>query len=240
MSKKCPKCDSPINIDSKAGIFIRKSDRRKVQRFKNKHCSHSFSKATFQKCYRQKKRHLNGIIFKLYCSGVSLRRIARLLSINRKTVVRKIAFLAKIKKEQNLKKFSSLSKIKRIQFDDLETIEHTKCKPLSVSLAVEPETRRILGFEVSQMPAKGHLASISVKKYGYREDKRSEGREKLFSKLIEKISPTALIESDQNPHYTEDLKTYFPQAQHIAYPGKRGCVAGQGELKKIAFDPLFT
>ncbi|MCB0350947.1 MAG: transposase, partial [Bdellovibrionales bacterium] len=27
---------------------------------------------------------------------------------------------------------------------------------------------------------------------------------------------------------------------HLTTPGQRGCVAGQGELKKVAFDPLFS
>jgi hypothetical protein len=61
------------------------------------------------------------------------------------------------------------------EFDDMETFEHTKLKPLSVTLAVQYQTRRILGFQVSQMPAKGLLAQKAFEKYGYREDKRSEG-----------------------------------------------------------------
>ncbi len=57
-----------------------------------------------------------------------------------------------------------------LEFDDLETFEHTKCKPLSATIAVESKTRRILGFRVARMPAKGLLAAISRKKYGYRKD----------------------------------------------------------------------
>ena len=59
-----------------------------------------------------------------------------------------------------------------VEFDDLETFEHTKCKPLSVTLMVEYKTRRILGFEVSQMPAKGRIAHIARKKYGPRAECR--------------------------------------------------------------------
>jgi len=54
--------------------------------------------------------------------------------------------------------------LSQIQFDDLETSEHTKCKPLSVALAVEPRSRKILAFSVSQMPSKGRLARISRRK----------------------------------------------------------------------------
>lgn len=38
---------------------------------------------------------------------------------------------------------------KEIEFDDLETLEHTKRKPLLVTLAVEYKTRRILCFCMS-------------------------------------------------------------------------------------------
>jgi hypothetical protein len=127
-----------------------------------------------------------------------------------------------------------------LQFDDLETSEHTKLKPLSVTLAVEKQSRTILGFEVSQMPAKGVLARKSVKKYGYRADHRPIARELLFSRIKPKMERDATIESDSNPHYVNDVKRHFPNATHKSYMGGRGAVVGQGELKKLKFDPLFS
>jgi hypothetical protein len=196
--------------------------------------------ATTQACYRQKKRKLNPRILELFCSGVSQRRIAKLLKVNRKTVVRKLVFLANQKRDFNSRKFKTLPILNQVQFDDLETIEHTKCKPLSVNLAVEKKSRRILGFRVSQMPAKGHLAKISREKYGPREDHRSKAREDLFKQLSTKIDSTSLIESDQNPHYLEDVRKWFPNSKYQTFLGKRSSIAGQGELKEGGFDPLFS
>ena len=127
-----------------------------------------------------------------------------------------------------------------MQFDDLETIEHTKCKPLSVIMAVEKDTRRILGYTVSKMPAKGHLAKIARKKYGYRPDHRKAARDSLFKEISHKISPYAMIISDESPHYPKSVRTHFPKALHKTTFGKRGCVTGQGELKKVGYDPLFS
>jgi hypothetical protein len=90
------------------------------------------------------------------------------------------------------------------------------------------------------MPAKGLLAKISVKKYGKRPDHRPLARKRLFKNLKELVEPTALIKSDMSPHYTNDVKEYFPEATHHAYKGKRGAITGQGELKKVKHDPLFT
>jgi len=46
--------------------------------------------------------------------------------------------------------------------------------------------------------------------------------------------------SDENPHYPRRLKAIHPDCKHETVKGRRGCVAGQGELKKIGFDPLFS
>ncbi|HEY8280422.1 MAG TPA: hypothetical protein VIH99_12410 [Bdellovibrionota bacterium] len=126
-----------------------------------------------------------------------------------------------------------------IEFDDMETFEHTKCKPISITLAVESKTRRILGLEVSTMPAKGMLVE-KAKKYGPRKDGRREARRGLFRHLREIVSEEALIKSDANPHYPGDVKEFFPRGTHRTYEGKRGSLGGQGELKKVRFDPLFS
>ncbi len=90
------------------------------------------------------------------------------------------------------------------------------------------------------MPANGLLAEISVKKYGKRADERTKGREILFTRIKDLIEETAEIRSDQNPHYPKVVKEYFPKATHVTYKGQRGAITGQGELKKVGFDPLFS
>lgn len=135
---------------------------------------------------------------------------------------------------------SRFDKCKTVEFDDLETFEHTNCKPLSVILMTEFGTRRILGFRVAQMPCKGTLAALSRKKYGKRKDHRGPARKELFEELKDYIEADALIKSDENPHYTKDVKAHFPEAQHKVFKGRGARNGGQGELKKGGFDPLFT
>jgi len=203
-------------------------------------CKKNFSKATFQDAYRQNKRHKNEIIRRLFCSGVSQRQMALDLNLNRTTIHRKLIFLGK-KSKLLFEINNRLSqKAQVIEFDDLETFVHTKCKPLSVPLAVEHRTRRILDFEVCQMSAKGLLARKAFKKYGIRKDERYQGRNKLFERLTTLVESNALIKSDSNPHYPLTVKKYFPNAIHKNFLGKRGAITGQGELKKAQFDPLFS
>ena len=129
---------------------------------------------------------------------------------------------------------------KIIEFDDQETFEHSKLKPLSILALVESGTRRVLGWNVSVMPCKGLLAKKSRAKYGKRIDERKENRNDLFKLLKPHIAPNVVFKSDKNPHYGPSVKEHFPEAEHLTYKGRRGCVVGQGELKSGGFDELFT
>jgi transposase-like protein len=222
------------------GSYYRKSDGQHLTRFWCFRCKKSFSAATLSPKRWHKKRHLRNTIIKLLVGGMSQREIARVLRINRKTVVRQFRFSLSTAKGELKKWNQKFPKCAEVEFDDLETFEHTKCKPLSVTLMVEYKSRRILGFEVASMPAKGHLAKISRKKYGPRPDHRPEARKKLFSEVKEFVAENAIIRSDSNPHYGPDVKVYFPVASHQTVLGGRGAITGQGELKKKAFDPIFS
>lgn len=246
MKTECVYCGSR-NLSSsgtrkikKLSSYFRKSDGQRLSRFWCSSCKKSFSAASLSPKKGHKKRHLRATIVKLLVGGMSQRETARTLGINRKTVVRQFRFSF----TQARAEFNQLNqnqvKALEVEFDDLETFEHTKCKPLSVTLMVEYKTRRILGFKVSQMPAKGHLAQISRKKYGPRIDKRAQGRQALFTEVRSLLNPEVLIRSDSNPHYPADVQRHFPQARHETVLGGRGAVTGQGELKKLKWDPIFS
>ena len=244
--KACPRCSiyDPSSESRtrvvKIGFFRRKSDCRIIQRYRCQKCRTQFSNATGHPAFGQNKRQFNFKLMKLLCSGVSLRRSARILNLSRTTIDRKFRYLGERAKLQLHSSNRQQPLAQAVVFDDQETFEHTKCKPLSITLAVEEGSRRILGFEVSRMPAKGRLVHIAMKKYGPRRDERSIGRQKLFQTLTELVEPDARFKSDQNPHYPKDLKEVFPAATHETHKGQRGSIVGQGELKKVKYDPLFS
>src|SRR5690349_12199360 len=91
----CPHCLSNAQDGSpvfgrlvRFGSFRRKSDRKKVTRFRCVQCQRTCSEATFDSCYGQKKRHLNEAIRECLTSVLTQRRTAKLLRIDRKTVER--------------------------------------------------------------------------------------------------------------------------------------------------------
>jgi hypothetical protein len=49
-----------------------------------------------------------------------------------------------------------------------------------------------------------------------------------------------IIKSDEHQSYPGFISKYLPRAKHLQFKSERGCVAGQGELKKVHFDPIFT
>ncbi len=250
MKTKCPnlKCQDYVNpkSDSKSivsnGSFYRASDSRKIKRFLCQTCKTYFSSATLSPCYWQKKRRINAPLKLLLCSGVSQRRAAVILKVNPKTIVRHFRFLAaqsRIEHQKWLLQYRE-APLNQIQFDDLETSEHTKCKPLSVALAVDPIHRKILNFQVASMPAKGHLVKQAKRKYGSRRDTRGVAWNQMMKELKPLVTECATWTSDENPHYPRFLLRHHPKAKHVQFKGARGCIAGQGELKKIFFDQLFS
>src|ERR1700692_1610511 len=246
MKPNCPYCHKEVNPSETrnqvvcCGHFRRSSDHELIQRYRCRNCRKSFSTATEDPCRWQKKRQLNESVFLSLVSCVSMRRTAMLLGVSRNTIVRKFLFLGNFALKSLPEINGTYPKVTSLEFDDLETFEHTKCKPLSATIAVESKTRRILGFRVSRMPAKGHLAAIARKKYGYRKEDRKAARNDLFMELRPLVAEGAVIKSDENPHYAADVKRHFPKSEHKAYKGKRGCVTGQGELKRGGRDPIFA
>lgn len=209
-------------------------------------CQRTFSTSRLTPCFQQHKRKVNEPLRRLLFSGISERRAAKLLRITRRTVTRKILFLeqqADLAQARMIGQFAGEQadgRISAIQFDEMETFERSKCLPLSIPLIVHPKSRKIMAFGVASMPAGGPLAKLSRRKYGPRKDERPKVARSLFRELKPVLNPQVEILSDQNPKYPSWIRGELPQAQHRTVKGQRGCVVGQGELKAVVFDPLFS
>ena len=160
--------------------------------------------------------------------------------LNRKTVVRKLLFFSRICQDRLRSYNEAMPLVKELEFDDLETSLNTKLRPVSVSIAVETGTRRILGFEVSQMPPKRKLSALSIKKFGVIKDERPLARASLFEKIKPFVFKDLVLKTDKNPGYPPSVRRFFPHALHIRVKGRKARQNGQGELKVGGWDPLFS
>lgn len=242
----CPHCRPPSSSSDlrpkvvRFGTFIRAIDRSLQRRYRCNGCRRTFSDATFSIYFGQKKRHINEPLFRFLASASSQRRLAMNFKVNRKTVVRKFIFLGHLADAILKSDLENHDKAKVIEFDDLEAFEHSNLKPISVLTVVESKSRRILGYNVAQMPAKGKMAKKSKAKYGPRKDDRERARNLLFAELKKFVEPDAVVKSDQNPYYRVSVAKHFPGATFKTYRSKRARAHGQGELKKGKFDPIFS
>jgi transposase-like protein len=235
----CPKCHSSSSV-TKRGIYKRVSDNANIQRFHCKICQKSFSSQTHSYSYRLRKRDLNQMIYRLLCKGSSQRGCAQVLGVTPRTIARRVPRFGKCSLEHLRALQSDLKNVKEVIFDEMESFEHTKLKPLTIPLAVENNTRLILAVEVGRIAAKGPLASISRKKYGVRKCERKVSLERLFENLKSLSESECIFKSDQSYHYPPILKTHRPDCRHITFKGRKAAVVGQGEMKKGGFDPLFS
>ena len=232
----CPHCQKNEKI-TKRGFYERKSDGIRIQRFFCHSCRRDFSAQTSSYDYRLRKRRINQAVFRLLAKGLSQNGIAQVLQVDPKTIARRVTRFGNCARKHL---FSENKKVDQIVFDEMESFEHTKLKPVTIPLAVEKGTRKILYVGVGKIAAKGHLAQISRQKYGARKCERKKVLDQLFTRLECIAGPDCLMESDESHHYPKFVKKYFSEAIHKRYKGRKPISIGQGELKTGGFDPLFS
>jgi len=199
------------------GHFVTKWNAQPVSRYRCRGCRRSFSTHTFRKTYRQKKPFLNEPIFLWYASATTQRRIARVMQINRKTVVRKFLFMAGLAKTaQERAVWQAPLQTTTFQFDEMESFEHTRLKPLSIAVLLCGTTRKLLDIRVGSMPMRGVLSGVAIKKYGDRKDERPKLREAVFRKLGAALNRPCTMTTDSHLAYPRLIKTFLPKARHLA------------------------
>ena len=72
------------------GYYVTRVAPRRIPRFICRHCKRTVSSQTFDKTYRLRRPELEAAIVKEISLGASMRRVARVLGINRKTVSRRL------------------------------------------------------------------------------------------------------------------------------------------------------
>ena len=152
---KCPHCQSQEK--RKRGSM--KTKRGKTQIYECKSCNKRFTKRTGTINYRKRKQHLRDQITNRYCEKQSLRGLARTMNASYPTIVkyfRENAELARLKNEKRLGKGLVTS---YVQFDQLETYEHTKKKPVGIQISVRPKTNEIISAKVGYIPIRALTVS---------------------------------------------------------------------------------
>ena len=99
--------------------------------FNAKNAKNIFSSRTLKIDYRQKRMDLNDQFAKLLSEGNSIRGISRIMGLTYKNTYNKFLWFQKLvdSEKENL-----IFTTRKLQIDELESIHHTKCKPLRVAI----------------------------------------------------------------------------------------------------------
>lgn len=246
ISDQCPNTRCRSQLDQsfayrKRGYFITKWNAQPVPRYQCKICSKYFSSHTFKNWYRHKKPYLNLEIFRLYSSGVTLRRLAKVCGVNRKTVHRKFLYLAALSRQAHeLELQSGRLETRAVQFDEMESFEHTRLKPLTVALAVCARSARIIDVNVAQMGYKGRLAHFAFQKYGPREDRRHEAQTHVIQAVSKCALDDAVVTCDSKPEYLPLIQRLIPRCEvKQVSPREEGANLFKNGRRRNVHDALF-
>ena len=243
MEKVCPFCQHDTVI--KRGFYRPKSNRyQPIHRFqcKAKDCGKTFSRQTNAITRGQKKPFLNQEILKWYASGTTLRRIAKVMGINKKTVVHKFWFMAqRARKIHEQKLAAGKLRSSYIQIDEQETFEHTKYRPLAIALAVDAGDGTIIEAQVARFGFRA-TQHLPLK---YKDDYRPDNRSVALEDCVRSIKTTlgddgagVLIESDKTTHYSAIIRKFLPKADYQKVEKMLPSYLSAEEKKKMR-KPLF-
>lgn len=218
MNTKCPSCNSTKII--KKGYYTTSHNHQPIPRYRCKICHKNFSSHTNRETFGQHRPDLNQSIFELASSSVTMRRIAILVGCARGTVERKLKYISEVVAKIHTENLSKMN-VEQVQIDEMETYQETKCKPLSISLAVDKRTGNIIDAQVAKMKCKGKLAPISQRKYPYWiEDTRSDACRKIIESVKLASNENVIIISDAKKSYPNIIKSVIPSANIQQFKAK--------------------
>ena len=209
---RCPKCGS--SDYNKKGWLKNKKENKPIRQYQCKVCNSRFSVNSIKTTKLQKKPELNKKIMVLYCEGNTLRGMARILKVDYKTVVRKFRFMAEQARLRHIQAMNEKEIVTRyIQFDEMETFEHSKEKPLGIELSIRPKTGQILSAKVCRIPIKA-LTLTPTKKQAY---KLKTDRKKVFMEMMYETAKAlnenySVLSCDGNPQSIQLAKIMCPKS----------------------------
>ncbi len=155
---KCIYCNSSGKVKKNGKM---KTSRGKTQKYKCSECKTTFIKRNFSVNYRHRKQHLREAITKIYCERMSFRGIACPLKISYPTVVKYFRENAELSREANKKRLDNTELMTSyVQFDQLESYEHTKRKPVGIQLSIRHKNGEIISAKAGYIPVR----ALSVSK----------------------------------------------------------------------------
>jgi len=216
------------NSYRKKGYRRPKHNHQSVPRYQCKTCGTYFSATQFKPIRNQKRPDLNAQVFALAVSGMTMRRMALLLTCSPLTIERKIQHLARQAQLHHQKHLATL-RTSYVIMDELETFIHARFRQVSVGMAVRGKTGEVLSFGVARKPS--NYADTD-----WTQDDRPIVMVGMLRRLKPILTPNATLVSDKKTGYVPWVKKALPNVQHIAHKA----IKGPGYNPLFAIDHAFA
>jgi len=207
---------APRGFASPHGFYYSRARGRVIARFRCSACRATFSYATFRFSYRQKKPHLDAMVMRVLCSGVSLRGTARLLGINRKTVFRKLRRVSAHSSSLHRVALASGKLVGVFQLDELESFESNRFQPVTVPVLIEKRTHFVVATDTAPLRRKGRMTLRQKQMrtrheaaYGRRPSDSDTAVKRCLAQLASAAGGHVVLESDRKPSYGRIAKELF-------------------------------
>ncbi len=209
------------------GSYIRKTDNRRIQRFKCLSCGRTFSTQTFSTTYWQKKPFIDAMIFSRLVNGMCNRQIARDIGVDPTTIDRKISRLGRHCLLFLTVMGQNGPTARQIVYDGLETFELSQYYQFHHNIAVEKGTDFILFFNDSELRRKGRMTKVQKRRRAELEELHGRPDPRAIEKatkevLSEVIPPQGMVTfyTDDHPQYRKPIRRYGNRIRHEVTPGR--------------------
>lgn len=213
------------------GKVYLKLDRKFIQRYRCKTCKKSFiNQERLERNLKEKLYSKRKDISELYCMGTSLRDLSKNLEITRKTVMRKLDLISN-ELEEKFRDFETYNFNSHyennhqlrpiIVFDEMETYEHTKLKPLSLTIAYDVVNKKIIDIQVATFFPKGRFISELQRKphlrikYELAKRNREDNRTAKTRSVLENVKKYISCNSHQPLFITDGRASYRSQLREV-------------------------
>lgn len=160
------------------GFYTRRCDARLVPRFRCLRCRRSFSSQSFRLDVRLRKPWLDLPIAHALCAKTTLRKLAEVLAVKRRTIERRLDRLGRHCQafhlwmlERHRQQGSGLPSL--MSLDELETFEGDRLLgPVTVPVLVEPRTLFVVDLSTAPLPARGRLSAWDQLRKAQKEERQ--------------------------------------------------------------------
>lgn len=228
----CPNPACPNHRKPPAGFYRKngyrrpKHDHQPIPRYQCKACGKNFCATQTKPIRHHHRPDLNQQVFKLAVSGVSMRRMQKLLGYSRTTIARKIEHLVRQAQQHHARRLAEM-KTSYAMLDEIETFLHARWKELAVPVAIRVKTGEVIAFKVGRKPSS---MKQGIQGNRWVMDDRPATVPYVLAGVSTVLVQGGTIATDSHPQYPKWIKRTVPWATHQKLLG----------VSERGYDPLFA